>query len=52
MRTITQIACLFAVSLGMFRQDVETMFAFIAVMSLCIWGMPELVCWIMKEEKK
>ena len=52
MRTITQFACLLAVAIGMYRHDVETMFAFIAVMALCIWGMPELVCFIMKEEKK
>lgn len=47
-RDIIRAVCLISVTAGLYRNDLETGLAFLSLMAVIFWAIPEVLCYLTK----
>lgn len=51
-KTIIRIICLISVSFGIYKTDLESVMAFISLMTIVFWAVPEVCMFIAQQSKE
>ena len=52
MRTVIRICCLVGVAFGLYKTDLESVLAFVALMGIVFWAIPETCMFIARQGKE
>lgn len=50
MKEIIRAICLIAVAFGIYKGDFNSVLAFISIMAVTIWAIPEIICFIFRKD--